>query len=101
MIKSSCYLISLMFILQLVLPAGSRAQVIVDNPEKPKNRTDERVIKLEEVMRIWDDGKNYVLRNPQQISELEDGSIFFFDFPHVIRVDNQGKFLFKIPGQGQ
>jgi len=76
-------------------------QVVVDNTEKPKNKAAGRIIQLEEVMRIRDDGKNFVIRNPQQISELEDGSIIFFDYPYVIKVDKEGKFLFKIPGQGQ
>lgn len=78
-----------------------KGQVIVDNPEKPKNKTAGRIIQLEEVMRIRDDGKNFVLRNPQQIYELHDGSILFFDYPFVIKVDKQGEFLFKVPAQGQ
>lgn len=76
-------------------------QVVIDNPEKPKNKLAGRLIQLEEVMRIRDDGKNFVFRNPTQISELQDGSILFFDYPFFIRVSKQGQFLFKIPNQGQ
>lgn len=70
-------------------------QVVIDNPEKPKNKLAGRLIQLEEVMRIRDDGKNFVFRNPTQISELQDGSILFFDYPFFIRVSKQGQFLLK------
>lgn len=76
-------------------------QVIINNPEKPKNRRAGRVIQLEEVQRIEGDGKNLILRNPQQLRQLEDGSLIFFDYPYVYKVDKQGKFVFKIPKQGQ
>lgn len=98
------YRLQIMLLIFLIVPflvSILRGQVIVNNPEKPKNRSAGRTVQLEEVRRIQDDGKNFVIRNPQRISEFEDGSIIFFDFPYVKKVDREGKFLFKIPGQGQ
>lgn len=94
-------IVLVILIFQLALTAGVWAQVTVNNPDKPRNKKAGRVVQLEEVMRIRDDGKNFVLRNPQELSVQEDGSIIFFDYPYIYKFDSQGKFIFKIPKEGQ
>lgn len=100
--KSQHFLAAIIiFFFESTLAAVLLAQVVINNPDRPKNRKASRAIQLEEILRFQDDGKNLVLRNPQQLVQLKDGSLIFFDYPHVYKVDNQGRLVFKVPRQGQ
>lgn len=76
-------------------------QKIIENPAKPLNKNAGRVIELEEVMRIKDDGQKIVFRNPEHLSLLEDGSILFIDSSYLYKFNKDGKFIFKAGKMGQ
>jgi len=81
--------------------SSSSGQIVVKNSEKPENKKAGRTIRLEEVLRIEDDGQNFILRQPQDFSFLPDGSIIYFDFPYIYKLDKDGKLVFKALKNGQ
>ncbi len=81
--------------------SSSSGQIVVKNSEKPENKKGGRIVHLEEVMRIEDDGKNFILRNPQDFSFFPDGSFIFFDYPYIYKLDKDGKLVFKALKTGQ
>ena len=81
--------------------SSSSGQIVVKNSEKPENKKAGRIVRLEEVMRIEDDGKNFILRNPHDFSFFPDGSFIFFDFPYIYKLDKDGKVVFKALKTGQ
>lgn len=84
-----------------ILAKAVRGQIIVNNPDRPKSKNAGRTVILEEVMRIRDDGKNIVFRNPRYFSLLNDGSIFFVDSPYIYKYSKDGQFIFQALKQGQ
>ena len=81
--------------------SSSSGQIVVKNSEKPENKKAGRTIRLEEILRIEDDGKNFILRHPQDFSFFPDGSFIFFDYPNVYKLDKDGKLVFKVLKTGQ
>jgi len=81
--------------------ASSSGQIVVKNSEKPENKKAGRIVRLEEVLRIEDDGKNFILRQPHDFSFFPDGSIIYFDFPYIYKLDKDGKLVFKALKNGQ
>ena len=80
------------------------AQVVIENPGNPLNKNAGRVIQLEEVMRIKDDGYKIIFKNPKDLSLSEDGSIFLIDFidgSRLYKFSKDGKFIFRALKQGQ
>jgi len=69
--------------------------------EKPNEKKSGRIVKLEEVMRIHDDGEEIIFKNPRYFSQLDDGSLICFDYPALYRFDDKGKLLFKILNIGE
>ena len=68
---------------------------------QPASKNPDRMVVLKEVMRIHDDGKNVIFRNPRYFSLMKDGSLLFMDHPHIYKYDKEGKFVFKILKQGE
>ena len=84
--KKSVLLFSFLFIFSsIILP-----QIIIENPEKPSSKNAGRVIQLEEVMRIKDDGEKIIFKNPQHLSLTEDESIFFIDGSYLYKFSKKG-----------
>lgn len=81
--------------------SSSSGQIVVKNPEKPENKKAGRIVRLEEVLRIEDDGQNLILRQPHDFSFFRDGSIIYFDFPYIYKLDKDGKLVFKALKNGQ
>lgn len=81
--------------------ADGSSQTMIENPDKPSSRNAGRTVVLDEVMRIRDDGKNAVFRNPRYLTLLADGSLIFFDYPFLYKYDKAGKFVFKALKQGK
>ena len=70
------------------------------NQTKPLSKNPDRTVVLKEVMRIEDNGENVIFRNPKFLNLLEDGSLIFYDFPHILKYDEEGEFAFKILKKG-
>jgi hypothetical protein len=80
------------------------AQTRVDNPGRPTAKNAGRVVKLEEVMRIRDDGTTAIFRAPIKLALGPDGSLFFYDFAEgarLYRYGPEGKLIFKTLKTGQ
>ncbi|MGA2533539.1 MAG: hypothetical protein ABSG19_10940 [Candidatus Aminicenantales bacterium] len=94
----------LMSILAPVLVLVLRGQTQIENPKRLLSKNAGRVIHLDEVLRIRDDGKTAIFRTPQQLHTGKDGSLFFMDFAEgarLYRYGPEGKLLFKILKSGQ
>ena len=99
--KKSALIFTFLFIFISVI----QAQTVIENPEKPLSKNAGRVIQLEEVMRIKDDGNNVIFKIPQDLSLSRDGSIFLMDFIDsscLYKFSQDGQFLFNAlkPGLG-
>lgn len=80
------------------------AQTRVDNPGRALAKNAGRIIKLEEVLRIKDDGVTAIFRTPQKLALGPDGSLYFLDFSEgarLYRYGPDGKLVFKILKTGQ
>ena len=76
-------------------------QILVNNPAHPINPAAGRTVKLVERMRIHDDGKEIIFKNPYQLQVGNDGGIFFQDGFEYFKYDPQGRFVFRIVKRGQ
>jgi len=74
---------------------------LISSEEAWKDKKSGRIVTLEEVMRIHDNGRNIIFKNPRYLSHLDDGSVIFFDYPSLYRYDKNGKLIFKILKQGE
>jgi len=98
--RSAVIFIVLVFSL-VVLGTG---QTRVDNPGRALAKNAGRVVKLEEVLRIRDDGETAIFRLPRKLALGTDGSLFFHDFAEgdrLYRYSPEGKLLYKILKTGQ
>lgn len=73
---------------------------VVVNPETPKNQDAGRIVLLEEVMRIRDDGERSVFYVPQNLTIMEDDSLIFIDRA-LYKYNRNGQIVFKINKQGK
>jgi len=80
---------------------NSQAQEIIENPEKPLNSKAGRFLKLNEELRITDEGGEFFFRYPSDIKVAPDGSIFMRDQDLLLRFDENGKFLHNYFKKGQ
>jgi len=83
------------------LVSVSRSQQIVENPAKPTSISAGRVVKLENLLSIKDDGEKNPLRGPYDIQLGHDGSIYFYDNFEFFKFSPEGKFIFKVVRSGQ
>ena len=90
------------FILVLVLLSTQMlAQDIIENPERPDNPQAGRILKLEEELRITDEGGEFFFQYPNNIKLAPDGSIFIADQEMLLRLDKNGKFIHNFFKKGQ
>jgi len=87
------------FILLLCLPIS--AQEIIKNSNKPNNKTAGRIVKLEEVLRIEEEGKNIIFRYPYDLQIGPDNGIYFYDSFQLYKFDSKGNFVCKFLKFGQ
>jgi hypothetical protein len=80
------------------------AQTRVDNPGRALAKNAGRIVKLEEIRRIRDDGKTSVFRGPRNLSLGPDESLYFMDHgdgPRIYRYSPEGKLISKFLKAGQ
>ena len=93
-----------LFPLLAVAPPRSAAQVRVENPGRALAKNAGRIVKLEEVLRIRDDGESTIFKVPRKLAVGADGSLYFQDFAEgdrLYRYSPEGKLLFKTMKTGQ
>lgn len=94
--------IGLRLLLCLIITSFMYAQEVIENPEKPTNPNAGRILNIQEVLRITDEGGEFYFVGPRYIKVAPDGSIFLYDREQLLRFDENGKFIhnFFIKGQG-
>lgn len=92
----------MVFTAVVVIFSVARSQQIVENPAKPTSKNAGRVVKLERLLSLRDDGQNNVFRGPYDLQVGNDGSIYFYDNFEFVGFNPEGKCIFKVirPGQG-
>jgi hypothetical protein len=85
----------------LLFSSSVNAQELIENPEQPKNPDEGRILNLVEVLRISDDSGEFFFKYPRELKVAEDGTIFYYDREQVVRLDEQGNFLFNYFKKGQ
>jgi hypothetical protein len=87
-----------------VIPVAARAQTRVDNPRRALAKDAGRVVQLEEVLRIRDDGDRVIFKVPREFALGPDGSLCFYDIAEGVRLYRfgpDGKLIFKSMKTGQ
>ncbi|MFC2166878.1 6-bladed beta-propeller [Acidobacteriota bacterium] len=94
-------LTTILFLLMLSI-SSTFSQEIIENSGKPLNRDAGRIIQLEEVLRISDDGGEFYFKSPRIIKVAPDGSLFIYDQEQLLQFNENGKFIhnYFLKGQG-
>jgi len=90
--------------LLLAVTVFGPAQTRVENPAQAQAKNAGRVVKLEEVLRIRDDGDAALFKVPRKLALGADGSLYFHDFAEgdrLYRYSPEGKLVFKTLKTGQ
>jgi len=85
-------------------PAAGPGQTRVDNPGRALSKNAGRIVQLEEVLRIRDDGEAAVFKSPRFFRFGPDGSLYFVDFAEgdrVYRYSADGRLVRKLLKTGQ
>lgn len=92
-IKKQLIIISLSLFLFIMSLFGRNIQQ--PNEARGENRP-ERIVLLEEVLRIHDNERDIVFKSPTKFSRWDDGSILFMDNRYLYRYDENGNFIYRI-----
>jgi hypothetical protein len=90
-----------MIALAILVAAGTAAQQIIENPEKPLAKNAGRVLKLQEIWRINDDSGEFYFKYPSQLQIAADSSIFLSDTEQFLRFSSDGKYLKNLYRKGE
>ncbi len=85
-------------------PSVALTQTRVENPGRALAKNAGRVVKLEEVLRIRDDGAKAIFRSPRELALGPDDSLYFIDYdegPRLYRYSPEGKLISKLLKKGQ
>jgi hypothetical protein len=88
----------------LAIASSGQAQIRVDNPARALAKDAGRVVQLEEVLRIRDDGEKAIFKSPRHFALGPDRSLYFVDFaegPRLYRYGADGKLISKLLKNGQ
>jgi len=91
-------------VLLLDLSVIGRTQARVDNPGRALARNAGRVVELEEVLRIRDDGAAAVFKMPRELALGPDKSLYLIDYDEgtrLYRFSPEGKLVSKLLKTGQ
>jgi hypothetical protein len=97
MMRKIVLIISSFFIFVCVI----HAQEIIDNPEKPTNPNANRILNIQEMLRITDEGGEFYFMGPGNVKVASDGTIFIYDREQLIRLDENGEFIHNFFKKGQ
>jgi hypothetical protein len=93
--------IKIAVIFWLLLSVLSFSQTVIKNPNRPQSSDAGRTVRLQEVLRIRDDGDKIIFKYPQEFQWGEDGSLYFYTNLQHFKYDSQGKFVFRVVNNGQ
>jgi hypothetical protein len=101
-ISSALFAVFALLLFGVAVPCA--AQTRVDNPSRALAKNAGRIVKLEEVLRIRDDGKTSIFKTPHSLYLGSDGSLYFMDYgdgPRLYRYSPDGKLVSKLLKTGQ
>jgi hypothetical protein len=101
-ISSALFAVFALLLFGVAVPCA--AQTRVDNPSRALAKNAGRIVKLEEVLRIRDDGKTSIFKTPHSLYLGSDGSLYFMDHgdgPRLYRYSPEGKLVSKLLKTGQ
>ncbi|TET66646.1 MAG: 6-bladed beta-propeller [Candidatus Aminicenantes bacterium] len=84
-----------------VFTSAIYSQDIIENPAKPINPNAGRILNIQEVLRITDEGGEFYFLGPRYIKVAPDGTIFIYDREQLLRFDENGKFIHNFFKKGQ
>lgn len=93
--------LALVFAFIFILSSIILAQTIIENPEKSLSKNEGRELKLKEVIRIIDTGKDFYFRYPSGLKISPDGSIFVKDDEQLLKFNSKGNFIRNLFKKGQ
>jgi hypothetical protein len=85
----------------LLLPGMLSAQEVIENSGKPAAANAGRLLKLEEIWRITDEGNAFFFKYPNQLRIAPDGSIFLRDDAELLKFSSDGKFIRNLFKKGE
>jgi len=71
-------------------------QTTIENLDDPQNKKAGRIVRLEEVFRIKDNGRDIIFRFPTDLKIGPKGGIYFYDNGILHKFDSRGNFLFTV-----
>ena len=77
------------------------AQTIIQNPDKPLAKNAGRVLKLQEIWHITDEGGQFYFKYPGEMRLSSDGHIFLADENELLKFTPEGKFIKNLFKKGQ
>lgn len=85
----------------LILISFVLAQEIIENPEKPLSKNAGRVLKVQKVLRITDEGGEFYFNRPARIKVANDGCIYIRDEDQFLKFSPDGEFIKNMFRKGQ
>ncbi len=79
----------------------SFSQVIIENQEKPENPAAGRILKMEEMLRITDEGGEFFFKRPSLLQVADDGCLFLYDADQFLKFTPDGIFIKNLLKKGQ
>jgi hypothetical protein len=84
-----------------IWPLPASGQTIIENPEKPPAKNTGRVLKLQEIWQITDEGGQFYFKYPGELRMSSDGHIFLADENELLKFTPEGKFIKNLFKKGQ
>jgi hypothetical protein len=95
--KKSILMVSLFIFCRMSL----FGQAIIENPEKPLAKNAGRILRLQEIWRITDEGGQFYFKYPGEMRLSSDGHIFIADENELLKFSPEGKFIKNLFKKGQ
>ncbi len=76
-------------------------QGLIQNPATPTNPKAGRILKLEEAVRLSDEGGKFFFRYPKTVKTAPDGSMFVLEPDQILQFDARGGFVHDFYRKGQ
>jgi len=77
------------------------SQEIIENPKKPLNPNAGRILEVQEVLRIKDQGEVFFFKRPQFLKVAENGYTFLYDSNQFLKFTPKGQFVKNLLKKGQ
>jgi hypothetical protein len=88
------------FVLALVFVSSLSAQDLIENPRKPAAAGAGRLLNLQEIWKITDDGGAFYFKYPGRLKTASDGTIFLWDDRELLKFTPEGTFVGNLFKEG-